>query len=330
MRTTRLLVAGIVASVAIALAGCSGWAREHDEARVSIGSLLGLPDSDGVHWQDKAYQVQELISRCMRDEGWEYIPLVLPDWQTPWSSEDQAAQYAERGFGIAWSVLHNGEADPNDPYAGWVDPNQAYIDGLSESEQAAYYASLAGTEEEQAESLHTEIDPVTGMKTVTVGGEYGYGPGCSGEAHEDVYGENPSDELRRLEAVEVFYTDLQTRQEADPRVVELNEAWAQCMAQANYSYGNPVDVWNLAYPELRDRSIGIVGPNDATGLSAEQRVALEELLADEIALATAYSGCSEGYDAKISELYSRIEEQFALEHEEELRQLAATLHSGQS
>ncbi len=319
-------VACVSAAVALLATGCSA-ASPADSSSTTIASLLGLPEDGSVDWQDKTHHVQELVARCMRDEGWEYMPLNLPDVSPGWDLDNQRESYQERGFGIAWATLHVGEQDPQDPYADWVDPNEEYRNGLTETELAAYWASLMGTEAEQAESLHTSTDPVTGMTSVEVGGEYGYGPGCNGQAHEAVYGANPSARQIQLEAVRQFYQDLDTRIAADPRAVALNAAWSECMAREGFDVDAPIEIWNIEFPRIQRRHAQIV-PVPVTSedqLSEDQRERLKQLLRDEISLAVAHFDCSQDYDVTMARLAAEIEQAFALEHESQLRELAVAL-----
>lgn len=327
MRWRVAAVTGSLATAVMLLATACGSSDAGDSTPITISSLLGQPSNSTVDWQDPSHQIDELIALCMRDEGWQYIPLNLPDVGGNWAPENQRDQYAERGFGIAWSTLHVGEEDPNDPYANWVNPNQEYLDGLSESEQAAYWESLMGTEAEQAESLRIETDPVTGMETIHVGGADGYGPGCNGEAHEAVFGDTPSARQLHVEAVQAFYDDLDVRIAADPRVVALNATWSACMRDKGFDFDDPSDIWSLAFPEIQRRhsdivSVAITGQEE---LTSEQRDLLEELLADEVTLTLAHFDCSQDYDAHMADLAAEIEQSFALEHEAELRRLAAAL-----
>ena len=354
MRTPSLLAVTFLAVSALAVAGCSGPAEEAEGTdRVSIGSLMGAPNGEDVDWAEQERLVQEAVAECMREEGWEYIPVEYPESGTEWTPEDELAQYQEQGFGIAWWTLNQGVEDPNDPYADWVDPNQEYLESLDEDETEAYYASLYGTQEEQDAQMVTEIDPETGEEYQT---SYGFGTGCQGEAYEEVNGDDPTQSPEYWEAVQVYYDELNERTEADPRIVTLNEEWAACMKDQGFEYESLNDFWETSYTELQARHDEIVGDdlykdpfegwtedeindyfentpqdeideflNPTFDLTADQREQLEALLADEIELAVAQFECSKDYNAEVSDIYAEIEEQYALEHEDELRQLAASL-----
>ena len=354
MRTVSLISAGVFAVSAMVLVGCSASPEEAETGdTVSIASIMGAPTGEGVDWQDQERQVQEAIAACMREEGWEYIPVEYPDAGTEWTPEDELAQYQEQGFGIAWWTLNQGTEMENDPYADWVDPNQEYVESLSESEMTAYYESLYGTQEEQDAQMVTETDPETGEEYQT---SYGYGTGCQGEAYQVVNGDDPTQTKGYWEAVQVYYDELQERTSADPRIVELDQKWSACMKDKGFEYESQNDLWGTVYEELQARHDEIVGTdayedpfegwteeeindffentpqdeidellNAPLDLTDDQREQLEILLADEIEIAVAQFDCSKDYNVKVGDIYKEIEEQYALEHEDELRELAASL-----
>lgn len=356
MRASSLFIGSLATASALVLAGCSSPGQtEEDKDRVTINSLMGGPDYENVDWQDQERKIQELIAACMREEGWEYIPVEYPDFGTEFTPEDQREQLAEQGFGIVYWTLNQGNPDIDDPYADWVDPNQEYIEGLGEDEMTAYYESLYGTEEEQQEGMVTEIDPETGEEYSM---QYGNGAGCQGEAYDEVNGDDPTQNPGYWEAIQVFYDELQQRVDADPRVVELNTTWAKCMKDAGFDeYQKQSDIWEKAYTDLQERHDAIVPDlyqdpfegwtedeitdffentpqdeidamfNQPYDISDDQRAQLEALLEEEIELALAEFDCSQPFYEKSQEIYEEIEEQYALEHEEELRELAASLAS---
>jgi hypothetical protein len=139
----------------------------------------------------------------------------------------------------------------------WVDPNQEMIETMSESESQAWYEALYGTEEEQAEDMVTEVDPETGEEYQV---SSGYGAGCQGEAYEAEYGEQQATDDLWMELnpeMEAMYERVQ----ADPRIVELDEEWSACMAQAGYEYESMTQMQEAVYQDFQARFEAIVGPN---------------------------------------------------------------------
>jgi hypothetical protein len=357
MRKSALITASILGASALILSGCStGGGDDKKEGRVSINSLLGVPDYENVDWQDQERQIQALIAECMREEGWEYIPVEQPDAVYEWSPEDELESYKKQGFGIVYYTLYQGTDEYEDPWAGWVDPNQEYIESLSESEMTAYYESLYGSEEEQNEDIVYEIDPETGEE---YGISYGWGAGCQGEAYAEVYGNDITQTPEYQEAMMGYWEDLNDRYMADPRVVKLNESWSSCMKKAGYDFKNQEDLWDKGFNTIQERHDEIVPNrwadpmegwtdeeindfwenatqeeidalyNVSVNLTDDQRSQLESLLQEEIDLAVAQYECSKPYNEEMAEIYADVEEKFALEHEDELRALAAQFADSQ-
>lgn len=357
--------AGTLAISALLLTGCSLLGGDDDEQeptnRLTINEVMGGPDYESVDYKEQERQIQESIAVCMDAEGWQYIPVEYPDYGdggVEYTDEDEVERIKREGFGIAYWILNQGTDDPaiDDPFAEWEDPNTDYVAGLSQEEQTAYYESLYGTEAEQAETMTTEVDPETGEEYQV---SYGWGAGCQGEAYDEVYGDDPTQSPDYWEAVQEFYDELQQRVEADPRVVELNEKWSACMKDADLDYETQQDFYDYVYTELQGKADAILGDDyyadplegwtqeeideffaNATQeemdelwapkpLTDDQRTQLEALLAEEIDLALAEHSCSKDLNEKMGDLYSQIEEEYALEHEDELKQLAASLASGE-
>ncbi|MEO7376987.1 MAG: hypothetical protein ABI074_10010 [Nakamurella sp.] len=105
------------------------------------------PSSSGGSDTPEAYaaqekRVQELITTCMTDQGFDYIPFVYPietatsPQSTDWGSRDWAAKY---GYGI--STMDSGVSTSS---SAAVDPNQAIVEAMSPGEQQAYSEALYG------------------------------------------------------------------------------------------------------------------------------------------------------------------------------------------
>lgn len=357
MNMNRFASFAAVALVATLVTGCGkDGAGAEEGTRTSIASLTGQDTGwSEEEYRDQETQVQELVATCMIEQGWEYIPVEYPDAMYEYNPEDELERLQREGFGIAYWTLNQGndEAMGNDPFADWVDPNQAIMEAMEEDEVTAYQESLWGTQEEQEAAATVEVDPETGEEMWTM---TGWGPGCQGEAQEQVYGAQQSQgDEDYWNAVSGFYDDLQVRVEADPRMKALNDGWVACMAEAGYDYESPNAIWESVYADLQARHDEIVGPdfyadpmegwtedeiaafwetatedeindlfNYSRDITDDQRAALEDLLADEIEISVAQWQCSEPMQEESMDLYQQIEEEFALEHRAELEEIAAS------
>jgi len=364
MRTSTFIRWFAVAGVAsVLLTACSGGDKgdaKSDTKRVTMASIMGAPDYENIDYNAIQQKTEEAVAKCMIAEGWEYIPVQYPDQGqgVEYTDEDEVARITREGLGITYYLLNDssGEANPDDPWANFVDPNQEYVESLSESERTAYYGSLSGTEEEIAAATTTETDPETGEEYQTQNGNLG----CQGEAQAEANGGDITNSPQYWDAMQSYYEDLQQLVEADPRLVKLNETWSSCMKKAGFDYAKQQDFWEKGQTDLQARADEIIGPdfykdpmegwsqdkmdefwasatqdeidalyNQSHEFTAEQRTALEAIFADEVKVGLAEHTCSKDLNEKGQDIYAEVEETYALAHEDELKALAATLASGE-
>lgn len=351
----------VAGGAAVLLTACSsgdkGDAKDGTK-RVSIASLMGAPDYENIDYNALEEQRQEVIAACMSKDGWEYIPVKYPDMGSSgeYSDEDEVARIKREGLGMTYYLLNDtsGDVATDDPWANFVDPNEDYQATLSDAEREAYQASLSGTPEEQEAAMITETDPETGEESQYMIGNLG----CQGEADEAVNGGDPTNSPKFWDAMQGYYEDLQQRVESDPRVVKLNDAWSSCMNKSGFDYATQQDFWEKGQTDLQARADDVMGPdfnqdptagwsqdqieeffasatqdeidalfNPTRTITADQRTQLEAIFADEVKVGLAEHECSKDLNAKSQDIYAEIEESFALEHEDELKALAATLAS---
>ena len=214
---------------------------------------------------------EESIAVCMRELGWEYVPVDQSQFiggfngvgsdGLEYGSLEWVAKY---GLGITTQAFSQFEVGPGlvgfddsdliDIDDGFEDPNEAYVSQLAPAEQDAYFADLYGespefdetlTEEEQL-GLFEDFEP-TGCQAVAFeGGVFG------SEAQSQFFIEFGSE-----------IDELYSRVESDPRIVEIQAVFAQCLAASGHTISADEDPWNQFYelfePEL-DQLYG--GPAD--------------------------------------------------------------------
>lgn len=211
-----------------------------------------------VEFERKA---QESITMCMRELGWEYQPTsqgagsvvfdaVFEDGGLEYGSKQWVAKY---GFGITTQAFSQGQVGPDlvgydDSQVQMMDeameddPNQAYVEGLSESEQEAYSQDLFGQEPDFDDTLTEEEQDEFWQN---------YEPtGCQGEAYSaDVFG-GPEQEF-----YEAFGGDLEEMYErvsADPRIVAEQQKLVDCLAGKGQSISADEDPWQQFYEMFED------------------------------------------------------------------------------
>lgn len=295
-----------------------------------LGEFLGWDTSVDFSSDDaqaeeaeKQRQVEELTAACMREEGFEYTPVDYSQFQGfsdvdeefPWGSRAWTEKY---GFGITTQRFAQSEVGPD--LVGYddsqfesideefVDPNQEYVESLSEAEQQAYYEVLYGEEpeipegatEEEMDAIYQDFQP----------------SGCNNEAFEEVYDFNGAggDEFYNEfgEELDALYERL----ESDPRVVDYRAQVSACVSEKGFEYTNMESLYE--YFESKMTGIGYqfseqdplieagLDPTTMTDeaidefyqnlnqLDDEDRAALTELQAEELGMAAAVDECGGG------------------------------------
>lgn len=250
-------------------------------------------------------EVEQAVATCMAEEGFEYTPM---DTSGMISLAEQGEDFdpienaRQNGYGM-FTFDDSVEADPD--AEEFVDPNQAYLESMSESEQAAYYEALNGASVEYDEDAEMETDWNWEEQ------------GCYGEAQHEVF-ENGDSEMSAMNAV---YSDpqwselmtelgeLYTQAQSDPRMVEIDGEWATCMADAGHpDIANPMAAAESIYTLSNDLWAEHADDPEYMGPEGQE---LEDLKKQEIDLAVADFTCQE----EVSYTDEQFRVQFAIEQE---------------
>lgn len=354
-------VAWVAAAAAssLLLTACSLGKDESDAQKVTIASIMGMADPDDFDLNVSIDAIEEGVADCMAKEGWSYFPRKVPDLHPEFEDDDAAevARIEKEGLGITSLLLVDDTAEDasGDPWGSYDDKNRDYANALTESERTAYDASLYGTQEEQDADKTTAVDPATGEQVAIDLRSVG----CRGEARDAYYGDDPAHNPVYTQVMQAYWDELDQRTTADPRFVKAIEDWSACMKAAGYDYESPTKFSDATYLEFQTRDEDVVGADfyadptagwteeeiaafwkDATPdevaalysspteITADQRKELESILVDEVAVALAEHECSKALDAKALVISADVEAQYALEHEAEFKQLAASLANG--
>jgi len=224
--------------------------------------------------------VEAEISRCMNEAGFEYIAAdyntvrrgMTADKSLPGMGERQFVR--QHGFGI--STLYTGLApqlsDLRTPaQIGLGEQNIQIFQSLSPADQVAYTHTLFGEHPDAtfAVALETEDLSRTG--------------GCTRGAIEMFFTEE--------QMSSTYINPFDALVDQDPRMVEANARFANCLREAGFEYNHEKEV----EPDLRKRLDSITGGAPLESLSSDARSALTELQGYEIALATATLDCESRY-----------------------------------
>ncbi len=258
--------------VALALVGGACGGGDDDAAgekatgtvESPIAELLGYstdPSNQEAQQQqfvEQERKVQEAVAECMKKEGFEYTAMDSSQFigGSPFGDEDIAfdsKEWAEKyGFGMSTTIGEDGGFGGGAPTTPPTDPNQKYVEALSEGERDAYYKALYG---EQPEFDPTETE---------ASGPINFQPsGCEGNARTTV------------DKSQAFYTefgeemnDLFQSIESDPQIVEASKKWAGCMKKAGFEYDTPQAMYEEANTKVQEFYAGPEGTTLATVASA--------------------------------------------------------------
>lgn len=204
-----------------------------------LGDLLGLPITDDEameeYFNDLGRQAELKAAECMIAQGFEYKVADFSNVGGLANSVDfESREFAEQyGFGIASNPFE----ESFEAFEEFEDPNQAYLDSLTEGERDAYQTALAGSPPEAGDDFQS-FEP----------------GGCQGEAFEEVFSffEVLTEFGDEFEAIEEAF-------DADPRIVAATSGWGACMTEAGYRFTNAAD----AESDIRRRYESIVNNPDA-------------------------------------------------------------------
>ena len=209
-------------------------------------------------------KVEALISKCMRDQGFEYVAAdyntvrkgMAADKNLPGLSEEEFI--AKYGFGV--STLYTGRppqlAEGYSPAkVGLGERNVQIYKNLSPADQVAYNRALFGenTDATFAVGFETENFSRTG--------------GCTRKAIEQVF------EPEQLKAT--YYNPKDALINKDPRMKAALRKYAAEMRKAGFEYNHPDEVES----DIRERLAALTngGTIPVEKMSPEQRAALKTL-----------------------------------------------------
>jgi hypothetical protein len=236
--------------------------------------------------------VEAEISTCMRGAGFEYVAVdyntvrngMTADKSLPGMNERRFVQ--EYGFGIA--TLYTGLAPQlselrTPAQIGLGEQNVQIYLNLSPADQVAYSHTLFGEHPDAtfAVALETEDLSRTG--------------GCTRKAIEKFF--TPE----QMSAT--FINPFDAMIDKDPRVVEANARFTECMRSAGFEYNHEKEV----EPDIRKRLDAITGAAPLEALAPDALAQLEELQTYEVAAATATIQCEEQY---LDPIVDRVEREF--------------------
>lgn len=317
------------------MAGCasggaqSGTAKEYPEGPLD---KYWMALDSGEEWSQEKFderegRVQELIAQCMAKEGFEYIPnvsgggVIIDETDgddVEWGSLEFAEQY---GYGIvSWPGMETSmtEATVDD----YTDPNEGYVESLSDSEQQAYFETLYGKMDEVEDIAFEDGEEAEEIY------EYDYDwttAGCWGQADHEVHGDE--DGIGALWDDPEFADMLQALQDMSSEIYEggqgmseIDAEWASCMADAGYpgltSKWDAQTVMADEYSEMQFDGEEWVEPtkeqNDEFQKRETQQAVADWKCADKI-----------NFEDRVVELEMKMQEEFVAKYRDQLEAMVA-------
>lgn len=263
----------------------SAQARAEAAAAQAAGGQFGTEEF-GLTMRDlttRAEEVESLISACMAEAGFEYIPVdfttirqaMVSDKSAPGlSGSEYLSQY---GHGISTQ-----EEKPI-VEIGLGDQNRRILDGLSEPDQVAYRRTLWGDNDDATFAFGLESE------------DFSRTGGCTRTAIEQVFAPE--------EVAATYFNPADALILLDPRAQEAIQAFAACMSDAGFAYSHPDDVDF----DLQIRYDTLVQGRDHDELSPAEAEQLQALQAEERAVTAASDSCELRH---LEPALDRIEEEF--------------------
>lgn len=256
---------------AVSQGGNAGQGNNAGQGGARGDSEFGLPEAEITKRVDA---VETLIATCMRDAGFEYIPV---DYATARAAMDSNSKKpsglsadefrTQFGYGITTQFA---SAD-SQAVMGAGEQNIRIRNSLSAADRVAYNHALYG--ENLSATFVVSLDNEDFSQT----------GGCTRAAVEQVF--SP----KELGPGFVNYQNAQgARIDQDPRVIAAEKDWATCMRQAGYSYDNSDGIKT----DLANRLEVITGGAAPDTLPADAQAALAALQGEELAMAAADHECS--------------------------------------
>lgn len=230
---------------------------------------------------------ESLIADCMREAGFEYVAVDFTTARNAMLADKALPELAEREFKAAcgFGITTHYADDPVPQFADDTTPakialgeqNVRIFQNLSEADQVAYNRTLLGenTDATFAVALEAEDFSRTG--------------GCTEKAAEAVF--DP-------EEITLSYRNpLDDLYAQDPRMIQAMADCTACVQEAGYEYTDPEAI----EPDIERRFLAITGGAPTGSLSANARIALEALQAEERAIAVASFDCEDKYIHPVEE-----------------------------
>jgi hypothetical protein len=269
------------AALIATLGGCADDAsptegQQQDEQLPGIKEF-GLSE---VEYVDHIERTQQLIAECMRDAGFEYIPVDVQTVAEAQSMVRMDPGYTRRSYKEKWGLGVTTRFDDPIRDTG-LGPNLEIWQSLPPAGQEAYAHTLWG-DEPKSDFVFTFDEE-----------DFSSTGGCTRKAVAQVF--TPA----QLKGTYVNPKDVLV--DNDPRIIEAQDNWTECMREAGYEYEDDQDV---IIEDLEKRLAALVEDDDPRTLTGPRLEALHRLQQEEIKLSLIDLECQIKYT---DDIYNQVE-----------------------
>ncbi|HEX6921012.1 MAG TPA: hypothetical protein VF314_12340 [Actinomycetes bacterium] len=271
--------------------GCGGGDSKSSEAAAASKSAKPSPSGTGTggklpgikefglteeEFAQHVEKTQALIAECMREAGFEYVPVDVRTVEAAQARVRQDPGYTRREYKEKWGLAVTTRFDNPVRDTGLGPQNLRIFKGLSEADQEAYNRTLFGDDPNRdfVFTLDEEDFSETG--------------GCTRKAVAAVF--TPE----QLKGTYVNPKDVLV--DNDPRIVKARAAWSKCMRAAGYDYLEDQDE---IIEDFQDRLDELLDGDAPTELTGERAAELKKLQQEEIAASLADLDCQLKHTDKI-------------------------------
>ena len=345
MARTRSFVA-LIAAATLSLTACAGGPNGGDgkldyedsplQKYLSVIFSGGVspdatPEEQEQFWAEQQRKIEEHVAQCMTEQGFEYVPnnpvgpsrpMPIEDGENKWRPDDR--DWVEKyGYGAVNNPWQEEGENPEPPMPEEpmpVDPNEEYINSLSEAEREAFYEALHGKPQEWVEGEEPpQWDWTQG--------------GCYGAAQHEIVGESAWEQKENkpiIEAIQKFYETVGN----DPAFAQLDAEWSSCMTEKGFpGFSQQMDAQDSIYQLINKYWENIPEQPDGEWdpkLGTVQDPEFAKIADTELPLALADLECREKTDYRQQQLKIQFaaEEQFIADHREELDAMKARAEQG--
>lgn len=219
------------------LVACGPKGTTEQVASDPFEQIYGSPEQN----RRREIRVQKKVRECMVLLGWEYTPVDQGSFT--YTEADMARDREQFGYGIS-TYIGNEDLGTTFQPETQTNPNDQYVQTLSEGEQTAYYEDLYGPPYEGEEPY----DPATAR-------------GCENEARRSVFGDDPFSDPEIQEDLNKVYQATVD----DPRMAKAQKKWSKCMQDKDFDYTQQEEI----YTDLQQRLDKIMGTSSGDGFSEE-------------------------------------------------------------